>query len=136
MSPTGTNPAGDALVVTKELVATAIEAAIDGSDVGFAAAEFLRENEARLIGVSTAAFGVLVNALQGAKTADDLYQAKAAYVQNLTYDELLAFQETSAEALASHANAQVRASSFFDAVADVGTRIIPKLVPALLKIVA
>ena len=136
MSPNDpANPAADALKLTTELVETAVESLLDGTDLGATAGNFLRDHQDRLVGLSVSAFKSLVETLKGAKTADDLHEAKLAYVRTLSYADLLLFQETSAEALASHANAQVRASSFFDAVADVGTRVVPKLVPALLKIV-
>jgi hypothetical protein len=129
------DPAAVAVTVTKEMVDKILDAVVDGTDLGAEARDFLRDNQDRLVGLSQASFKVLVHALQGAKTADDLYQAKTAYVQSLPYADLLTFQEASADALAKHANAQVRASTFFDAVAEAGTRIIPKLVPALLKFI-
>lgn len=134
MAPQDKDLGSSVLTVTSELFEKVVTAALDGSSLGSAASAFLDDNRDRLIGMSTAAFRALVESLKDVKTADDLVAAKTTYVQNLSYDELLAFQETSAEALATHANSQVRAASFFDAVADVGTRIIPKLLPALLAI--
>lgn len=122
------------LTVSAELVDRLVDALLDGSPVGAAAAEFIRSKKDTLVGIGLDAFKNFIGSL-GTGSKSDLYKARVALIDSMSWDETLVIQEQSSAAAEQHASEKVRLGVVLNTVAQLAVNIVPKLATVVVALI-
>ena len=126
----------NAVTIGAEFVERMASAVLDGTPAGNAAADFVREKKDVLIGLSVGALrDVLAPLSQAAGSHSAILSARRRFIDSMTFDEALAFQESSVVALEKHASEKFRAGSLFETLGKVAQNIAPKLLSFVLSVI-
>lgn len=127
-------PENKIITITADFVERLANAVLDGTSAGSTASAFLLEKKDTLVGIGLDAFRNFIASLGGG-TKTELYKARLALINSMSWDDVIALQESSAAAAEKHASEKVRLGAWLNAVGNIAENIIPKVATVLIGLI-